>query len=65
MIAKAENRVYYSIEFETWVVQLNLSEFAFVSKSAAQEFLDAFENGRIRVCDDDTVEIVIDEKFTS
>lgn len=43
------NRVSWSREFETWVVEVNLSTFAFVSKSAAEQFLDDFENGRERM----------------
>ena len=45
MIAKVENPIYWSTEFQTWIVEVNLSHFAFVSKQAAEDFLDALENG--------------------
>ena len=43
------NRISYSRKFETWVVEVNLSTFAFSSKQAAEQFLDDLENGRERM----------------
>lgn len=46
---KMSNRIFYSQQFETWVVEVNLSTFAFESKQAAEQFLDDLENGRYRM----------------
>lgn len=48
-----ENRISWSAEFSTWVVHVNLSTFAFKSKQSAENFLDAFENGREEFFSDD------------
>jgi hypothetical protein len=46
---KMSNRISYSQQFETWVVEANLSTFAFESKHAAERFLDDLENRRERM----------------
>ena len=43
------NRVFWSREFSTWIVEVNLARFAFVSKKAADQFLDDMENKRERM----------------
>ena len=54
------NRISWSREFETWIVEVNLSTFAFVSKQAAEKFLDDFENSRERMfVDQDETESAI------
>lgn len=59
------NRIFWSREFQTWVVEVNLSQFAFISKKAAEDFLDAFENGVERdFVDDDELEPGIGHKET-
>lgn len=52
-----ENQISWSSEFETWVVRVNLSTFAFKSKQSAESFLDAFENGREEFFSDDDDEL--------
>lgn len=39
-------RVTWSEKFGTWIVEVNLSTFAFESKEAATQFLDDVENSR-------------------
>ena len=46
---KMSNRVFWSREFSTWIVEVNLARFAFVSKKAADQFLDDMENKRERM----------------